>query len=344
MSVRVDTLITKYVLDDQYTRKAAAVSKATDGITASMAQNAAAKAGITKIPSMGDQARNLSIAKAKMVSIGTGAIGAMAAIFGAGVVALVAGGAMLFRAAAKHDAGIQASLERTQMSIDKAVTIAGVAFSKKLLPLVEDFAAALDALSEDGTIKRTFDSIADSLARIFGLDANAEATEIFYDAAEKIMTAAEKFAEAAAMLAKADKISNWQRWLVELVGVKLGWISSGGGETKTDSRAVRFQKRLDADVKAGATAGTMAGSAELRVLDKIERHTREMVNIQRMVLGGGELGRNGVTAVDVGVMRNGRRSRGGGGRIEAAVMGLVDAIQGASWDAIEQSGRGMARS
>lgn len=342
MSTTVDRLITRYELDDQYTKKAGAVTRSTDAMSASMAQNAAVRSKMGQ--SGGAAVATASMGRRQqMIDGGNAAFGAIGAAFGVSVVALIAGGAALVRAAAKHDAGIQKSIEKVQTAFDKAVTISGVAIAEKLMPMAEDFAAAVSTLADNGSVRRAFEQIADNFASVLGIDPDQDTSGVMMKAAEKMLEAAVMISEAAALGKVLTAFSPFD--IITDLFDKNPWSSRNQAQpkNKVKSRAERFSDELSANAQLGAKTGALSGSTpELRVLDKIERHTREMVNFQRMVLGGGELGRQGVTAVDVGGMRGGR-GRGGGGRVEVAVRNLVDAITSSTWESMDQSSRGAQR-
>lgn len=368
--MNVDRLITRFELDDRYSGGAAKVAQSNEKVAASMSKVAAAKvrAGgstadgiakvaaemdsrgvtvlprqrtITKIQSHGDLDRDMAAAKRQMAALGSGVFGLIGAGFAASVGTLIVGGAMLFRAAAKHDASIQASLSRTQSSIDKAVTVAGLAFSKKLLPLAEDFAAAVDSLVADGSVARAFDKIAANFAAVLGLDPDVDSAEVMKKAAEKMLEAAVMISDAARLGKILTAFSPFD-FLTRLIGGIPGSEPAAAKGTPPVSRADRAKNALGSSMALGAEIGTTLGNRMLSTMEQVERHTKEMLDIQRMVLGGGELGRHGVTAVQVGQMRNGRRPSGGG-RVEVAVNNLVDAIMASPYDAFDKLSRGRAR-
>lgn len=321
MSLSVDTLITKYVLDDQYTADSRQIVRANDRMAASMGKVSAAK-------SMAGRAGGLGL------GIGLG-------IGGGAAMALVAGGLALFRAAAKHSVEIKTSLDRGQEAIDRMITTAGTAFARKLLPVINDFSSAANMLSNDGSISRSFDRIARNFATVLGVDPNKSSKQIAYDSGKQILETGEFLSEVAKAANWLDRRFNPARHLYDAFNRLRGPGQGKEGQMMTEAERVAANQRVASGMMAGATSGTY-GDLGQRTLDKIERHTREMVNIQRMALGGGELGRQGVTAVDVGGMRGGR-GRGGGGRVESAVRNLVDAITSASWESMDQSSRGAQR-
>lgn len=284
----------------------------------------------------------VSAAKSMVGRAGGLGLGIGLGIGGGAAMGLVAGGLALFRAAAKHSVEIQASLDRGQEAIDRMITTAGTAFARKLLPVINDFSSAANMLSADGSISRSFDRIARNFATVLGVDPSKDSKQIAYDSGRQILEMGEFLSEVAKLANFVDRRLNLSRHLYDLY-IRLRGSSQGEeGRMMGEAERVAASQRVAKGVSTGAELGSHGSTPELRVLDKIERHTREMVNIQRMAVGGGEIGRHGVTAVDVGGMR-GNRGRGGGGRVEVAVRNLVDAITAASWESMDQSSRGASR-
>jgi hypothetical protein len=72
----------------------------------------------------------------------------------------------------------------------------------------------------------------------------------------------------------------------------------------------------DPELKGGRKAAQDTLQQQTNFLAGIESNTRQMVDIQRMILGGGNLAAMGVTAVELSDMR-----AGGGSRAEGMILG-----------------------
>ena len=80
-------------------------------------------------------------------------------------------------------------------------------------------------------------------------------------------------------------------------------------------RASRMMEE-DPALKGGQEAAKQTVNQQTQYLAGIESNTRQMVDIQRMILGGGNMAAMGVTAVELSDMR-----AGGGSRAEGMILG-----------------------
>jgi hypothetical protein len=83
-------------------------------------------------------------------------------------------------------------------------------------------------------------------------------------------------------------------------------------------RASRMMEE-DPILKGGNDAAKQTVNQQTQYLAGIESNTRQMVDLQRMILGGGNLAAMGVTAVELSDMRAGRGS-GGASRAESMIL------------------------
>lgn len=128
-----------------------------------------------------------------------------------------------------------------------------------------------------------------------------------------------------------------------ILGLKIGDGKSGGdliGRALTQQSSVvqemnAFRDQAWANVlrarllpsteedAPGKAATAPAQAPGVRTLEKIERNTRPLLDFQQFALGGGELGRAGVTATEIAGMKG---SRGAGGKLEKAVAMIREAV------------------
>jgi hypothetical protein len=88
------------------------------------------------------------------------------------------------------------------------------------------------------------------------------------------------------------------------------------------SRMMEEDPVLGAGNRAAAETVQQESQQQTRSLKAIEANTRQMVDLQRSILGGGNLGAMGVTPVELSNMRNGR----GGSAEEMIAAGVRRAV------------------
>jgi tape measure domain-containing protein len=230
--------------------------------------------------------------------------------------------------------GSQNALDNFNSSVKFAVIDFGQSFNESFLPVLEEVSGVLDELVENGYFKNLAQSLKDTVAAFGGVDLGEQLKSL----AAGIAVAAE-VAKSSAEAAKAgnqglekftltddiakffaDVIKNRFKQMIEgkdgLVPndpydknkldaaqaendaffKKLGYDPEKIKAQKDAQEKVDRDAQKEADAKL---AKEKEDSPAVRILKKIEENTKVMPDLKEAIMGGGELARLGISAVDI---------------------------------------------
>jgi len=200
------------------------------------------------------------------------------------------------------------TFENLSDALDYAKASAGAALNQAFMPTIAAFGEMIDLANDAGIITTVFQSLANSFD-YFNL-AGTHAEEIMLALGAALMTVGDVVSVAAAAFgALIDALLPIARSGIE--GNVQNWIE-GRFETNRDILAQQlalFRKRGPQSMEA-APPPTPAEERQIEALQKIVYNTEPLrLNMDKNVFGGGDIGRLGVTPVELGMIRSGRTPR-----------------------------------
>jgi hypothetical protein len=334
MATTVDTLITKYVLDDkQYTQGADNVTAATGRIGTKMAGVARIAAfATTAIVAVGaaaiavgkrasQTAAGFEVMEKSLATV-TGSMSRASEVFEfnkggqfegtpeealRGIEAAIK---LSFGDLDKQMAGtFQAQMASVGDATERIFAELGIGINDKLLPKVTAFGDELNYLVESGRMREAGDVMG---SMIESLDNFGKSLTSFFDKLP---------------------LTSLPKWIAEQINGRSSFDPRAMDEqTKKMQEDPRFQRVMrtfeDAASKGGGKYGASEGEAEAVAIERtntvflgeIAKNTKQSVELQRIALGAGG-GSVGITPVELSDMKN-RRT----GRVAVAVEALVSAI------------------
>jgi tape measure domain-containing protein len=242
--------------------------------------------------------------------------------------------------------GAKNSFDNVGDALKAAGVAGGQALNEAFLPFADEFAKSLEGLAEDGIIKSAFETIAQSVSDIVG--PADEVDSILLDVMENMVVASEMWRNVTLNIkGAAEGIASVWKWLNSPVSKIMDgtWDDDKPGDLPSSDDVSPFANarrwRAGADLEREAkrmqrakNGGLGVPSDEssltppidkekddtLKMLRLIEKNTRPIDEMTRMVLGGGELAAKGITPVEL-ASRKKRRSE-----IETAMDELLNAI------------------
>lgn len=197
-----------------------------------------------------------------------------------------------------------------------ASSLAGTALNTTLLGYVSEFVDAVENLADGGVIEKAFQGIADTIQSIFDSFSAGSMEQDLTQALAMVMTMAEGFRNLTlnAMGALEMFVELYEKTPQGKLLKALG-LTGEGGPLGEFSLFESFQRNLSllelqrqlaekrgqkaADGQGGPADGTGSGSnAGADTLKQIERNTRPLLDLKQYALGGGELGKLGVSAIE----------------------------------------------
>lgn len=193
-------------------------------------------------------------------------------------------------------------------AMGRAVRVFGSALNDALLPKIKDFVDQVSKLVDDGKIgilASQFTLVADSLTGSGGM---ADAVDTVALGLFQIGRWAEMFIQTMRQVGKWDipKMLTGPiggLWIDPLRNALSGFFENTKQEFEAGLPVRDMAKKAAEDAAPGqGEAPTLEALQTVGLLGKIEEHTREAVELQRIALGGGALASAGISAVRVNAM------------------------------------------
>jgi hypothetical protein len=236
------------------------------------------------------------------------------------------------------DTRLSNAWDAVQLSIQKT----GAVLTEKILPIIEQASEWLRNLTQNGAIENIAQKFADMVGGPNGIKGMIAYALAFIENVPRLFDAAVQLAKAVGdtLLQVVLAIGLAVKNLIPIIGPAIGDAIIAGAAT--GKSALSNLPGLASGVLDFATEGNFSGDVKryLALMDRpgntgsgvlppgvatppvdevanehlagIERNTRELVDAQRIILGGGSLGAGGVTAADVFGRKRGGGGRGGG--------------------------------
>lgn len=228
--------------------------------------------------------------------------------------------------------GAKNSFDNVADALAYAGVMGGQALNAAFLPMVDSFSQAVETLSGDGTIKSAFESLAQNVLDVVGGAADTMEDRLL-DAMQHLVEAGEMWRNITLNIKSvAEALSRAWKWLNTPLG---GGAGSSGDEadvspaantqrwrdTMEMERRVRRMRSKDPGVAEDEPEQPKAQSVPslLKSIDFNTRKTAENTDPGKNIVGGGDLARRGVTAVEMG-------AKGGSRRLSKAMRDLEEAI------------------
>jgi len=231
----------------------------------------------------------------------------------------------LKRIAEAVSGGDETKLSNVGDAVGRSFRVLGAELNERFMPAFVEFSESVSGLVEDGTVEIIANQFANAASSLAGGGGLADAADSAATALFMVGKWSEAFGDTMKMVSESPIWKHlglaagpvfgpaaavagplWHEfWQSAATELELGKPTRPKGGSEPPSSSTR---------EAPGLAAAPAKSEQH--LAAIEENTRRMVEMQRIVLGGGALGASGVSAVRVAGMRKGG---GGGGRVARAI-------------------------
>jgi tape measure domain-containing protein len=215
------------------------------------------------------------------------------------------------------------ALENFNASLGMAMVSIGSGMEQGVTKMLTDVGDAISSLEESGGLKLIGEGIMDMVNALNPFkDAAGGILPVLTDVGASIYSVTQVMAvlnEQFKALATGDFKS--LKTPVEIYNDAIMAAAQGYIRFYGQTMIGRASRMMEEDpvLKGGNDAAKQTVNQQTQYLAGIESNTRQMVDLQRMILGGGNLAAMGVTAVELSDMRAGRGS-GGASRAESMIL------------------------
>jgi len=222
------------------------------------------------------------------------------------------------------------SIENLETAFQQLTVGIGVGINSDLMPWTDQLTAAFEKITESGiaqlfgeTLVSQFDSLTEALMGGAGLDS------ALIEVGAVVVTVSAAIRNFALNIKSIkDAIPKWM-WGPLLPGASEGMTPQSEGQNFSDEAKKRlelFDRKKAKQGKKGGAAGDLAmpeapktvSNPAVDYLRQIAQNTSPIPDMKRMALGGGDLGAQGISSIDLSGMR-----RGGAGNDPARHMAIA---------------------
>lgn len=230
--------------------------------------------------------------------------------------------------------GFQNVLDNMSDALNRASVEVGDGLNRALLPMLEGLGEEISKMSEDGKFKEIGETLAGAASSIMesagGIQGIATSFEIIANASPEIMSNLAAIGKWFADWSDPErwfdpKAFNWPEVFgggkdesasaAENIARMEGYRGKDGKgptvaeqiQARKDKEAARDNAKRDEEAKKEKDKEADKANPATNFLKKIEENTRALPELTKTILGGGELGRMGVTSRDVKAQRQSRK-------------------------------------
>jgi tape measure domain-containing protein len=218
--------------------------------------------------------------------------------------------------APRVDGGAMNSRENFAQSLELGLAEIGMGINTSLAGIANDFSTGIDKLIDNGSLDEVGQAFASAITAAFGDIAGD------FDSLALTMMNVASYMEvyANSVKASADTMQNIFEWATSPVTAMAGLLPSNGDPevhlSESNQEIIRMRRyieerkreraavqKIDSEETKPSASKLQSASEPDPVFNQIRRSVRS-ANLQRGIIGGGELGRFGVTAEEIGRARS----------------------------------------